>query len=222
MRRSIALVVIGVVLVALTLAWTIGPLAGTLDPASLAERAARLRDWPAAPFAVVAFFVVGNFVAAPSTLMIATTILLFGPWHGAAYAYAGMLVSGSVIYAVGRFAARAPVERWLERRGDPRMARFHERVARHALLAVALLRVTPIPYPLQNVVLGAARIGYRDFAFGTLLGILPITLVLAGIATQLDAWIATPDPLHAASLIAAAVLLVGGVWMLRRWLVRRR
>lgn len=217
----IVVVVAVVVLVALALAWTVGPLAGALDPAKLADAAARLRDWPPAPFAVVVFFMVGNLVAVPSTLMIATTVLLFGGLRGAAYAYVGLLVSGSVIYAVGRFAARAPVERWLARRNDPRLARFHERVTRHGLVAVTLLRMTPIPFPLQSVVLGAARIGYGPFLFGTALGLVPIILLLAGVAAQVQAWIASPDLSHAAWLIGGIVAVVAGIWAVRRWFMRR-
>lgn len=221
MRRSIAVVAVGVVLVALALAWTIGPLAGTLAPATLAERAVHLRDWPAAPLAVVAIFVVGNFVAVPASLMIAVTVLLFGPWRGVAYAYAGMLVGGSIFYAVVRFAAREPLERWLARQGDRRLAGFHRRVASHAFTAVALLRVTPLPYWMQNVALGAARIRYRDFLFGTALGLVPGMILLSGAATQLRAWIASPDLPHAALFLAAGVALVGGGWAIRLWMARR-
>lgn len=221
MRRSIAFVAFVVVFVALALAWTIGPLAGALDARALADRAAWLRDWPPAPLAVVAIIVIGNLVAVPSMLMIVTTILLFGPLPGAVYAYAGTLAGGTVVYTIGRFAARAPVERWLARRNGRRLARFDERVARHALVAVALLRMTPIPFTLQNMMLGVARIGYGALIGGTLLGLLPIFLLVAGLAARLDAWVAKPDLQQAALLGAAVALSIAGAWALRRWALRR-
>jgi uncharacterized membrane protein YdjX (TVP38/TMEM64 family) len=208
-------------LIGLAFAWTLGPLAGTFDPASLAEKAERLREWPPAPLVIVVFFVLANAVAAPVTPMIATTVLLFGTMRGSLYAYAGMLASASAVYAIGRFAARDLVVAWLAARTDPRFATINQRVARRGLLTAALVRLTPIPFPLQNVALGASPIGYADFLFGTMLGIVPAILLIAGLAVEFEAWLAAPDATHLALLIAAVLIALAIGWGIRRWAARR-
>jgi len=215
------MLVAAALLIGLACAWTLGPLAGLFDPASLAARAARLRAWTLAPLAIVAIFVLANAVAAPVTPMIAATVLLFGTARGSLYAYAGMVASASVIYAIARFVARDRVDAWLGARADPRFATINARVARRGLLTAAVIRLTPIPFLIQNAVLGASQIGYADFLFGTMLGIVPTILLIAGLAVQFEAWLAAPDTTHLALLVAAVLLALAIGWWIRRWAARR-
>ena len=208
-------------LIGLALAWTVGPLADAVDPRRLAAAAARLRDWPYAPLVVAVVFVLACLVGAPGSLLIGTTVLLFGPLRGALYAYADMLLSGSVIYVIGRHAARGAVDDWLATRTDSRWSSFNARIAQRGLIACALTRLTPIPYPIQNVLLGASRIGYRDFLLGTMLGLIPVMLLMAGLGTQFNAWMAAPDLTHLALLIAALLVALAIVWWLGRRVLRR-
>jgi uncharacterized membrane protein YdjX (TVP38/TMEM64 family) len=206
--------------VALAVAWSVTPLARLFDPRNLAAYEQQVRASPVAALMVIPAFVIGGVVATPGTLMIGATVLLFGSWPGAAYAFAGMTVNGVVVYLLGRFGARATVEDWLARHAGSRLAAFSSLLARRGFLAVALIRLTPIPFTLQSVAAGASRIGFADYVLGTCIGILPIIALLAGVASQLEAWIANPAWGRLAALVASAIVVVAMGWALRRWVAR--
>ena len=157
----------------------------------------------------------------PLTLLIAATLIVFGAWPGAAYALTGALVSAALAYAIGRVVGRDTVTGWLGRRGPSGAAALAERAVRHGLVSVALVRLTPIPFTLVNLVAGAARVGFVDFLVGTALGLLPVTLLFAGLANRVEAWLADPDPVTAAAIVGIVVAIATALWALRRWATRR-
>ncbi|MEO8937581.1 MAG: VTT domain-containing protein [Burkholderiaceae bacterium] len=219
-KRPGSAILIVCALAVLAVVWGVTPMARVFDATTLVAWQQQLRGWSFAPLLVIPAFVIGGLVAAPATLMIGATVLLFGAWSGVAYAFVGMLVSGSVVYAIGRHAARAMVDEWLAQRADSRLAVFDGLLARRGFVAVALMRLTPIPFSLQNVVIGASRITFRDYLLGTAIGILPVMALMAGVVTQFDAWLAHPAWTRLLALIATAVVVVAIAWMLRRWVAR--
>jgi uncharacterized membrane protein YdjX (TVP38/TMEM64 family) len=219
--RFVLAIALLVVLVALAVAWRVTPLARFGDPGTIAAYRDQVRDLPLAPVWVVLVFVVGNFVAAPATLMIGATTLLFGPAFGAAYAWLGMMVSGSLVFALTRLAARRSIDEWLARRAGSWVDVFGRRLQRRGFVAVMLMRFTPVPFTLQNVLAGASRIGYADFAGGSAVGILPVIALMAGVTTEFTAWLADPQWSRLAMLIGAVVVAIAAGWALRRWAVGR-
>jgi phospholipase D1/2 len=202
-------------------AWRLTPLAQLADPAVVTGWRDRVRDLPAAPLAVVAVFVAAGFVGTPSTLLIGATTLLFGPLAGACYAWLAMLASGSVIFAIARGAARGSVDRWLAARAGSRFDTFGRSLERRGLVAVALMRLTPLPFTLQNVLAGALRIRYADFVAGTAIGILPVIALMAGVTTEFDAWLAHPEWRRLALFAFALLVALAIGWWLTRWAARR-
>ncbi len=215
------MIAIGVLLVGLAIAWSVTPLAEVLDPRKLAGIEQQLRHWSWAPLVLIAIFVASGLIATPATLMIGATVLLFGTWPGVLYAFAGMLANGTVVYAIGRYGARDMVDEWLARRSGSRLEMFNRQLGRRGFIAVALIRLTPIPYSLQNVLAGASRIGYPDFLLGTAIGILPVIALMAGLATEFDAWASHPDWRRLLALLGAAVAVIVIGWSIKRWAARR-
>ena len=214
-------VVIVAILIALAAAWSLTPLSRIFDPHVLAMYEQQVRAWPLAPLAVVAIHVLSGLIATPGTLMIGATVLLFGAWPGALYALVGMVANAIVVYAIGRFAARDTVDQWLVRHADSRLASINRQLARRGFLAMALIRLTPIPYSLVNVIAGASRIGFVDFVLGTAIGLLPVIALLAGVAAEFEAWIAEPAWGSLFALIGVGVAVLAIAWSLRRWALRR-
>ncbi len=219
--RLVVVIAIGVFLLGLAIAWSVTPLAQVLDPRKLAGIERQVRDWPLAPFVLIAIFVASGLIATPATLMIGATVLLFGTWPGVLYAFAGMLANGTVVYAIGRYGARDMVDEWLTRRSGSRLEAFNRQLGRRGFIAVALIRLTPIPYSLQNVLAGTSRIGYPDFLLGTSIGILPVIALMAGLATEFDAWASHPDWGRLLALIAAAIVVLAAIWSIKRLVARR-
>ncbi len=181
-RLAVVAAALGVV-VLLAIAWSFAPLATFVDAARIVRWRAAARDWPLAPVVAVAAYVALGFVAAPASALIGATMLLFGPVGGAAVAFAGMLASGLATYGAARFVARDVVASWLSRREGSRLDALNRLLARRGFAAVALMRLTPTPYMLQNVLAGAARIAVVPFAAGTAVGIVPVIALIAGLAT---------------------------------------
>ena len=219
--RLIVAIALLVALVGLAAAWSLTPLARVFDPLVLASYEREARAWRFAPLVVVALYIAAGFVAAPATLMIGATALVFGAWPGSAYAFLGMMCNGIVMFLIARYAARDLVEQWLARRPDSRLDAFNRRLARRGFLAMVLMRLTPLPYTAQNVLAGGSGIRIADFVFGTAIGILPVIAVMAGIATEFDAWLAHPDWTRLVTLVAVAIALIAGAWSLRRWATRQ-
>ena len=213
---------IAVALIALAAAWSLTPLSRVLDPHVLAGYEHQVRDWPMAPLVIVVVHLLSGLIATPATLMIGATVLLFGAWPGSLYAFVGMLANACLIYAIGRFAARGMVDDWLARREGTALRDFNARLSRRGgFVAIALIRLTPIPYSLQNLVAGASRIGFADFILGTSLGILPVIGLMAGVATEFDAWLEHPAWGRLLALVGVAIAVVVVAWSLRRWAVRK-
>ena len=215
------MVLIAVVLVVLAVAWSLTPLARLFDPRVLVVYEQQIRDWPLAPLAIVAAHVLSGLIATPGTLMIGATVLLFGAWPGALYAFAGMLANGITVYAIGRFAARDAVDQWLARRTGSRLDSLNRQLSRRGFVAIALIRLAPIPYSLVNVVAGASRIGFADFVLGTAIGILPVISLLTGVVSWFEAWLEHPAWSGLLVLIGVALAVLAIAWPLRRWAVGR-
>ncbi len=212
--RRLALIVFVVLVIVATAAWTLSPLARTIDPVGLARSARALRDWPLAPLVVIVVHVLAGLVATPASLLIVATIVVLGPWRGVAWCEVAMLVSGSVLWSIGRYAARDTVARWLASRTDPRLARLDAALVRRGAFAVALLRMSPLPYSMLSVALGAAGVRWRHFAIGTVVGVAPFLTLMGFLSRGIDAWIEEPDIGRAALLAAGlglAALFLGWV-----------
>lgn len=210
-----------VVLLALLLAaaWRWTPLGDWIDPDAALERLASLRGSWTAPLAVTAVFVVAGFLMIPVTVLIVASGLAFGAVYGFSYALLGAELSALAAYGVGHYLGHDPIRR-LSNRWVASASRF---LGRQGLLAVITLRIVPVaPFTVVNLVAGASHIRFRDFALGTLFGMLPGTLVLAVLSDQVVAAIQSPDV--ATVLVVLAILLLAGLgsWPLKRWLKKKQ
>ncbi len=81
----------------------------------------------------------------------------------------------------------------------------------------ATVRLLPVaPFTMVNLFAGASRIGFRDFALGTVLAMAPGTLLLTLAADRAVAAWREPDLLHVGVAALLAGLLVGSTIALRR------
>ena len=167
--------------------------------------------------AMLASFVVGGLVVFPINLLIAASIVVFGPWIGAAIALAGSVASGALLHRIGRSFPEHVWTRFAGRHAE----QLRERVARHGVLAVAVVRILPIaPYSIVSVAAGIVDIALAPYLAGTALGMAPGIALYAIFADRARAVLADPRPLSFAMLLFA-VLLIVGVALLLRHLKRR-
>lgn len=109
--------------------------------------------------------------------------LLFGPWIGGGAAALGCTAGSTVIFLICRTA----VGDALRGRADSMIARIEQGVREDAFAYVAALRLAPImPLWLANLALGFVDIPLGLFAAATLVGLLPVSVVIAGLGSSLN------------------------------------
>lgn len=201
---AVATVAIGVAIGARSVDWSHLP--------RLLQQLGAWHDSPLAMLAMLACFVVGGLIVFPVNLLIATAIVVFGPLIGAPIALAGSLASAALLHQIG---CSFPEHAWT-RIANAHVERIRERVARHGILAVAIVRVLPIaPYSIVSLAGGIAGIARAPFLIGTALGMLPGILLYALFADRAYEVIANPRPLSWAMLSFAVLLIVAIALLLR-------
>jgi uncharacterized membrane protein YdjX (TVP38/TMEM64 family) len=203
----------------LAAAWRWTPLGEWVDPGAVFDRLAGLRGTWTAPLVVTGIFVLGGFLMVPVTVLIVAAGLAFGAAWGFSYALLGAELSALAAYGVGHRLGRDPIRR-LSARWVARASRF---LGRQGLLAVVTLRIVPVaPFTVVNLVAGASHIRLRDFAIGTLFGMVPGTLALTVLSDQVVAAVRSPDLAGVLAALAVLVLAGLGAWALGRWLKRKQ
>lgn len=107
---------------------------------------------------------------------------LFGPWFGGLAAATGASLGAAVIFLICRTA----IGDALRGKAGSTIARIEEGVRRDAFSYLLTLRLIPVmPFWLVNLAAGFVAIPLRTFLVATVLGILPGSLVYAGLGSGL-------------------------------------
>lgn len=188
-----------------------------LAPERLAGLVEQARDLPAAPAVVLGGFVLGSVLVVPITLMIAASVLVFGPVMGAIYAAVGSLLGAVVTYGLGRFFGRESLRKF----AGSRLDRLSRALGKRGILAVVTVRIVPVaPFTIINLIAGASHISLRDFLLGTILGLAPGILAAALFIDRMLKAIRDPDPRSFLVLGLVLAAIVGAMFLLRRFLQR--
>jgi phospholipase D1/2 len=166
---------------------------------------------------VILAFVVASVVSVPILALIGATVVTLGPVLGFVCSAAGTMLAAAATFGVGRLLGRRPLQRLLGKRLDA----LERRVAKRGVIAIALIRKVPVaPFTLVNMLIGALGIRFRDFIFGTALGMLPGIAAFAFVSeAAIEAW-HEPTPQNIA-LIAAAIVLWLSVVFGIQWALNR-
>jgi uncharacterized membrane protein YdjX (TVP38/TMEM64 family) len=120
-------------------------------------------------------------------VMTLTGGLLFGAWIGGAAAAISCTLGATVVFLVCRTA----IGDALRKRTGSTVARIEEGVRRDAFSYVITLRLLPVmPFWLVNLALGFVDIPLRTFFVASFLGILPVSVIYAGLGASLNAMFA--------------------------------
>lgn len=223
-RRYGLLAVIAAVLTALLAS-------GVTQHLSLAELELRRQELSQAiaqrPLFSLLVFVAIYLVAASTALpgVIYLTLgggLLFGPWIGGLASLFAATTGSIVVF----LACRTAFGDLIRRRAGPRIRRVEAMILGDAFSHILTLRLIPgIPMALINVAAGLVGMPLRTFALASLTGMLPASLIFAGLGSSLGAVLShggrlTPDillqPRIVLPMIGLALLsLTPYVW--RAW-----
>jgi uncharacterized membrane protein YdjX (TVP38/TMEM64 family) len=146
---------------------------GVFDPLAIT---ALLAGNPLAPLGFIALHVATSLFFVPRTVLAIAAGLVFGGWWGPVWAALGSLAGAVAGYMVARYLYSGFVER-----ADPsRLRVFLARAEKGGWRMVAMVRLLPlIPHSLTNYAFGLTRFRLSAYAFGSLVGQLPLTVAYA-------------------------------------------
>ena len=208
---SLKVVVAVLVAAALASAWWLLQVLGM--PASLAPE--MLAEWltsqgAVGPLLLMLLMVIAVVVGPIPTLPVSATAgLAFGVAMGTAIAATGALIGALAAFWIARLLGREAVCKYFP--DNPILARNGSQ--RFLTITIFLTRLIPIfSFALISYVAGVTAIHTWRFALATLVGMLPMTMVFAGLGNTFT--------LHPAlTVIAALVMLAVMVWL--PWSVSR-
>jgi uncharacterized membrane protein YdjX (TVP38/TMEM64 family) len=112
----------------------------------------------------------------PGSILMVAAGVAYGPIWGTLIASPASALAATAAFLVGRTVARRRVAAWAAR--DPRFAAIDAAVGDRGLTLIVLLRLSPlIPFNVVNYALGLTRVRTRDYALGSLVGMLPVTFL---------------------------------------------
>lgn len=134
--------------------------------------------------AYVAAYILVVALSLPAALVMTLTGgLLFGAWLGGFAAAISCTLGSAVIFLVCRTA----IGDALRRRAGSTVARIEEGVRRDAFSYIITLRLIPVmPFWLANLALGFVDIPLGVFVAASFIGILPVSVVYAGLGANLN------------------------------------
>lgn len=221
-RTVLAVAGIVLSLAGLALAWQYTPLSAFADTGFVSGIISRYSQSELAPLLAIAAFVLGGLVVFPVLVLIAATAAALGPWLGFLSATAGVLLSASLLFMIGRVLGHERLQSLLGKRA----LRVQNRIVGKGVVAVALIRMVPIaPFSFVNVLAGASKLKLSDFLIGTVLGMAPGIITMAALGAQIADFARNASWSSALLLgltIAAWVGVCLGAQFVVTWLAGRR
>ncbi|RLB66028.1 MAG: hypothetical protein DRH08_07100 [Deltaproteobacteria bacterium] len=131
----------------------------------------------------IVIYAVRPLVLFPATLLTVASGLIFGPWLGTLFTVVGENASANLGFVLARWFGRNAVET----HSSELLSRWDEKLRQNGIVAVMSMRLLMLPFDAVNFGCGLTAIRHRDYAVGTLIGILPSLIgfvLLGGIAAS--------------------------------------
>jgi uncharacterized membrane protein YdjX (TVP38/TMEM64 family) len=139
-----------------------------------------------APVAFILVYAVGVCLFVPGTLITAIGAAIFGPYRGFLYVWVGAMIGASAAFFVGRSLGR---EFAASLTGD-RLRKYDDAIERNGFATVLYLRLVYFPFTPMNFGMGLTKVRFRDYFFGTGLGIIVGTFIFTFfVGTVKQVWV---------------------------------
>ncbi|WP_040664594.1 TVP38/TMEM64 family protein [Nafulsella turpanensis] len=143
----------------------------------------RIKNWVSdfglwGPVIIVLAMIAQMFLLViPSPLLMAVTVLAYGPWGGSVIILVAIFCASSFGYMLGAYLGTPVIEKLLGTSTEKKLIKFIER---YGFGAVVVTRLAPfLSNDAISFVGGMLRMGYWRFIGATMLGIVPLTAVIA-------------------------------------------
>jgi len=138
-----------------------------------------------APVLFVLIYTVGVCVFLPGTLLTGLGAAIFGAYWGFVYVWIGAMLGASAAFFIGRTLGREFAASLI---GD-RLKKYDDAIERNGFATVLYLRLVYFPFTPMNFGMGLTKVHFRDYFFGTGLGIIVGTFIFTFfIGTLKEVW----------------------------------
>lgn len=203
-RRIAGWVITLLLLLIAAMTWRFTPISESFNIPRLVDTVEQWRGAAFTPFIILSAFIIGGLLVMPVTVMIIVAVLVFGPVLGFAYALFGSLLSAVAGYGVGTLLGRQAIHQL----AGERINHISRQLAKRGILTMLVVRIIPVaPFTIINLVTGASHIRFRDFLFGTLVGMTPGILATTLLTDRMEAILRSPDWQSLTTLMLVALLI---------------
>jgi uncharacterized membrane protein YdjX (TVP38/TMEM64 family) len=212
-KTFLPIVVILFLCVALAASWRWTSLAQWLDVSTVSAWLDSIRAHPAAPYLVIATFVIGSQIMFPVTILIFASAYTFGPRLGFVYAILGSLSGAVASYWIGYWLGHESFRRI----AGPRYQSLEEILKKNGLVAVITTHLIPVaPFTIVNLAAGAVGVAFWHFVLGCTIGLLPGIAIITIFEQQLENLFHEPGAIPATVAAVLVILLAAwGYWARR-------
>lgn len=218
-NRKTSLVLIILLLLSLSALWHFTELRVLITPENLARYFEPLRNTIYEPLAILSAFLLGGFFMVPVTALVFLTGLLFDFWWALGYAMTGSMLSALSTYMIGKRLWPETVKGISRKRLD----RFLFRLKKQGPQVVALLRLVPVaPFSVVNLVAGSIGLRIKDYTLGSLLGLLPGTILVVIAAQEFKNVLNKPSTSSIIIILFIIIALIALPYVLKRYVVEGR
>lgn len=139
-----------------------------------------------APLLFMVTYAAGVCLFVPGTVLGALGAVFFGVYWGFVYVWIGAMAGAIAAFFIGRYLGREFATSLI---GD-RLRKYDDAIKRNGFATVLYLRLIYFPFTPLNFGMGLTRVGFRDYFFGTALGILTGTFIfIFFIGTLKSVWV---------------------------------
>ncbi|MGB7393933.1 MAG: TVP38/TMEM64 family protein [Pricia sp.] len=150
----------------------------------------RIQDWVSGfgwfgPILLILAMIVQMFLLiVPSVLLMVVSVLAYGPIWGSILIFAAIFTASSVGYFIGRYFGELFVARLLGQKTENKMEDF---IDDYGFWAVIVTRINPfLSNDAISFVGGLLQMGYWKFIGATMVGIAPLTILIAILGKSTD------------------------------------
>ncbi|MEZ4752026.1 MAG: TVP38/TMEM64 family protein [Bdellovibrionota bacterium] len=186
MRNGKRIGVLLLLLVAIFLLYRFTPARYYLSSEGLAD----LKAWIAstgnlAPLIFILLYVAATIFCLPGSILTLAAGALFGTWLGTLYVIVGSNLGANAAFLIARFLGKEAADKLL--RGG-KLAKLGEGIAQNGFGVVLGLRLVPLfPFNGLNYGLGLSPVAWKDYALGSLIGMIPGTFAYVSLGNVVNA-----------------------------------
>ena len=138
-----------------------------------------------APLVFMLIYAVGVCLFLPGTLLTGLGAAIFGAYWGFVYVWFGAMAGASAAFWIGRTLGREFAASLI----GNRLQKYDDAVERNGFATVLYLRLVYFPFTPMNFGMGLTKVHFRDYFWGTGLGILVGTFIFTFfIGTLKEVW----------------------------------